>query len=92
MGAVSLRVAANVRRIRREREITTAALAKHLAALGHPIADTGITKIEHGYRRVDVDDAVALAQALDVSVGDLLMTDFVLAPVTTTATGAGLPS
>jgi transcriptional regulator with XRE-family HTH domain len=72
-GPSSKRVAANLRRIRREHEITTAALAKRLAALGHPIADTGITKIEKGMRGVDVDDLTALALALEVTPNRLLL-------------------
>lgn len=72
-GPSSQRVAANLRHIRRERELTTAALSRRLAELGHPIADTGITKIEKGDRRVDVDDLVALAVALDATPNRLLL-------------------
>src|SRR5450631_4458968 len=80
-GPSSERVAANLRRIRREREITTAALAKRLAALGHPIADTGITKIEKGMRGVDVDDLTALAVALEVTPNLLLLPEMDAAAV-----------
>ena len=80
-GPSSERVAANLRRIRREREITTAALAKRLAALGHPIADTGITKIEKGMRGVDVDDLTALALALEVTPNRLLLPEMDVADV-----------
>ncbi len=73
MGPPSERAAANLRRIRRERDLTTAALSERLAALGHPIADTGITKTEKGDRRVDVDDLVALALALGVTPNTLLL-------------------
>ena len=66
-------MAANLRRIRRERDLTTAALSRRLAEIGHPIADTGITKIEKGDRRVDVDDLVALAVALDTTPNRLLL-------------------
>ena len=65
-------MAANLRRMRRERELTTAALSQRLAEIGHPIAATGITKIEMGDRRVDVDDLVALAAALDTTPNQLL--------------------
>jgi transcriptional regulator with XRE-family HTH domain len=73
VGPPSERVAANIRRIRRERELTTAALSQRLAAIGHPIADTGITKTEKGTRRVDVDDLVAFALVLGVTPNTLLM-------------------
>jgi transcriptional regulator with XRE-family HTH domain len=73
MGPSSERVAANIRRIRRACEVTTAALSQRLAAIGHPIADTGITKTEKGDRRIDVDDLVALALALGVTPNTLLL-------------------
>jgi transcriptional regulator with XRE-family HTH domain len=66
-------VAANLRRIRRDHELTTAMLSRRLSEIGHPIADTGITKIEKGQRRVDVDDLVALAVALGVTPNTLLL-------------------
>jgi transcriptional regulator with XRE-family HTH domain len=66
-------VAANLRRIRRERDVTTAELAHRLAAIGQPIPDTSITKAEKGSRRVDVDDLPALALALGVTPNTLLM-------------------
>ena len=68
-----MRVAANLRRIRQERGLSYAELARRLAALGHPILDTGILKIEKGGRRVDVDDLVALALALDTTPNRLLL-------------------
>lgn len=72
-GPSSQRVAENLRRIRRERDLTTAALSRRLAEIGHPIADTGITKIEKGDRRVNVDNLVALAVALDTTPNRLLL-------------------
>lgn len=69
--------------------MSTAALSSRLAELGQPIQDTGITKIEKGDRRVDVDDLIALALALDVTPNALLLpevdlpamaTDFPLTP------------
>lgn len=74
-GPSSERVAANLRRIRRDREITTAALSRRLAEIGHPIADSGITKIEKKQRRVDVDDLTALALVLGATPNRLLMPD-----------------
>jgi transcriptional regulator with XRE-family HTH domain len=55
--------------------MSTAALSARLTELGQPIQDTGITKIEKGDRRVDVDDLVALAVALGVTPNALLMPD-----------------
>lgn len=72
-GPSSERVAAAVLRIRRERGLSYAELARRLATLGHPILDTGLMKIEKGHRRVDVDDLMALAVALDVTPNLLLL-------------------
>jgi transcriptional regulator with XRE-family HTH domain len=48
-------------------------LSQRLTRLGRPILPSGITKIEQGHRRVDVDDLVALAIALDVSPNRLVL-------------------
>jgi transcriptional regulator with XRE-family HTH domain len=48
-------------------------LSRHLAELGRPILASGITKIEQGTRRIDVDDLVALALTLGVSPNRLLL-------------------
>lgn len=72
-GPTAERAAAALRRIRRGRELTAAGLSGRLHALGHPIADTGITKAEQGTRRIDVDDLVPLALALGVTPNTLLM-------------------
>jgi transcriptional regulator with XRE-family HTH domain len=72
-GPSSVRVAANLRRIRQERGLSYAELARRLAAVGHPILDTGLIKVEKGERRVDVDDLVALAVALGTTPNRLLL-------------------
>lgn len=48
-------------------------LSERVAALGRPIPPLGISRVEAGTRRVDVDDLVALALALGVSVNALLL-------------------
>jgi len=47
-------------------------LSNRLTKLGHPLHRTVLHKIETGARRIDVDDLVALALALDVTPGELL--------------------
>lgn len=74
-GPTSDTVAANVKRIRRARALTAEGLSDLLAELGRPMLATGITSIETGRRRVDVDDLMALAIALRVSPVTLLMPD-----------------
>ncbi|HZR53647.1 MAG TPA: helix-turn-helix transcriptional regulator [Streptosporangiaceae bacterium] len=74
-GPISIRTAENLRRIRLERGLSYAELARRLARIGHPILDTGLLKIEKGDRRVDVDDLVALALALGVTPNRLMLPD-----------------
>ncbi len=71
--ATAERVRANVKRLREEQRLTLGGLADRLAEVGRPILATGVSKIEQGDRRVDVDDLVALALALDVNPNALLM-------------------
>ncbi|MEU9406193.1 helix-turn-helix transcriptional regulator [Streptomyces sp. NPDC048281] len=70
---MSRQVAANLARLRQERGLSTTRLAAALEDLGQPIPPTGITRIEKGQRRVDSDDLVALAVALNVSPTALLL-------------------
>ena len=48
-------------------------LSEKLAALGRPIPTLGLRRIEDGERRVDVDDLMALAVALNVNPAALLL-------------------
>ena len=73
MGVASQRVARNVRLLRQGRGLTYVALSARLTEIGHPILDTGLMKLEKGNRRVDTDDLVALAEALEVEPGALLL-------------------
>lgn len=66
-GPVSRHVADNLVRLRKARSLSTTRLSAALKEIGHSIPATGITRIEKGERRVDVDDLAALAVALKVS-------------------------
>jgi transcriptional regulator with XRE-family HTH domain len=72
-GPIAERVAETVRTHRLRRRLSHRQLSARLAELGHPILPSGIAKIEDGSRRVDVDDLVALALALRVSMSRLLL-------------------
>lgn len=72
-GPTSRHVAANLKRLRKARGLSTTRLADALKAAGQPIPPTGITRIEKGERRVDVDDLTALAVVLGVSPSALLL-------------------
>lgn len=71
LGSVGQRVAKEVARLRGRTPVRE--LSARLAKLGRPILPSGITKIEQGSRRVDVDDLVALALALEVTPTRLLL-------------------
>ena len=71
VGPVGKQVAENVKTLRSR--IPVRELSARLESLGRPILPSGITKIEQGARRVDVDDLVALADALDASPLGLLL-------------------
>lgn len=64
----------NVAAIRSDRRLSLRDLSDRLAELGRPALATALSKIEQGARRVDVDDLVVLALALDVTPNRLLLT------------------
>lgn len=67
-------VRSNIRRIRDEvLRIPVTELSRRLDKLERPIPPLGLRRIEDGTRRVDADDLVAIAVALDVSPVTLLM-------------------
>lgn len=73
LGPTGEQVRANVMRIREARGMTKKQLADRVQELGRPIPPLGISRIEAGTRRVDADDLVALAIALNVSPPTLLL-------------------
>ena len=72
-GPTSERVADNVERIRKARQLNQKELSALLKGVGRPMLPTVVSKIERGERRIDVDDLVALALALNVSPMTLLL-------------------
>lgn len=73
LGPTGGRLAENVKAIRERLPLTTEQLAERVTGLGRPMRANTITKIEKGQRRVDIDDAVALAVALDVNLSTLVL-------------------
>jgi transcriptional regulator with XRE-family HTH domain len=69
-GAVA---AARLRAIRKASGLSLREVAERLAEVGHPLNLTGVSKLENGTRRMDVDDLTALAAVLRVSPATLLM-------------------
>jgi transcriptional regulator with XRE-family HTH domain len=72
-GPTARRVVENVARLRKYRGYTREQLSERLGDVGRPIRATGLARLESGRRRVDADDLVALALALDVSPPRLLL-------------------
>jgi len=66
------RVARRIRELRLERSLTLADLAARLAELDRSYTLSTLSRIEQGKRRVDTDDLVALALALDVPPNTIL--------------------
>lgn len=73
LAATGKTVSANVRRLREANNLGYAELARRLKATGRSIPELGLRRIEEAERRVDADDLMALAVALDVSPLTLLM-------------------
>jgi hypothetical protein len=72
-GPVGLNVARNVRRLREAAGYGYAELSRLLTDMGRPIPPLGIRHLEEGSRRVDVDELVMLATALQVAPMELLL-------------------
>lgn len=72
VGPIGRGVATNLLRLRKARGLTSRQLSAKTADAGRYMPASGITRMEHGERRIDVDDLVILAQVLDVTVGHLL--------------------
>jgi transcriptional regulator with XRE-family HTH domain len=66
-GEIGRNVQAQVHHWREQKRLSIRQLSDRLGQVGRPILPTGISKIESGARRVDVDDLVALAIALEVN-------------------------
>ena len=73
LGPTGETVRANVIALRERRNLTYAQLSRKLKAAGRAIPELGLRRIEDGDRRVDVDDLMALAEALEVWPIALLM-------------------
>jgi transcriptional regulator with XRE-family HTH domain len=66
-------LAANLQMIRKRRKLTFAELSARTEEIGTPIPVLGLRRIERGERRVDFDDLLALAVALDVHPVNLMV-------------------
>ncbi|WP_369242683.1 helix-turn-helix domain-containing protein [Streptomyces sp. R21] len=67
IGPARIRTARTIEILRPERGLAQRELAARVSALGRPMTNTMLSRIERAQRRCDIDDLVALAQALLVS-------------------------
>lgn len=75
VGPVGVRVAQNIEPLRDSRKLSQSELAQAVERLGRPMTRQIISKAEAAERRIDVDDLVALAIALDTTPNRLLLAD-----------------
>jgi 8-oxo-dGTP diphosphatase len=73
LGPVGGYLIGNLEDLRNRSRLTYKDLSDRLGQLGRPIPTLGLSRIEKGNRRVDADDLIALAVALDVSPAELLL-------------------
>jgi transcriptional regulator with XRE-family HTH domain len=73
LGPTGDRVIANIKHLRQSQGLTYKQLSERLEELGRPIPVLGLSRLERGERRVDVDDLMALAVALGVTPNRLLL-------------------
>lgn len=71
-GGATRNVAANVKRLRKQRGWTLAQLSAHLEERGHRLGVPVLSKIELGDRGIDVDDLAAFAAVFVLPVSHLL--------------------
>ncbi|MFF5146713.1 helix-turn-helix domain-containing protein [Streptomyces sp. NPDC013157] len=66
IGPAGMRTARTIEILRTERGLSQRQLADRMTLLGHPTSNTMLSRIERAQRRCDVDDLVAIAEALRV--------------------------
>lgn len=71
-GPVGEIVRANVNRLREAKRISQRDLSRLMGEAGWPMLASGISRIEQGTRRVDVDDLAVLAKVFGVRPEELL--------------------
>ncbi|MFE2520400.1 helix-turn-helix domain-containing protein [Streptomyces mirabilis] len=67
IGPAGIHAARTIEILRTERGLSQRQLAGRVTALGHPMSNTMLSCIERAQRRCDVDDLIAIAEALLVS-------------------------
>lgn len=87
VGPTGHTVRRNIAFYRKQRRITLRELSTKMTELGRPMSNSSLSQIENGSRRVDVDDLMAIAVALNVSPKTLLVPHTSSADETVEVTG-----
>ncbi|MFF7797875.1 helix-turn-helix domain-containing protein [Streptomyces olivaceus] len=72
IGPAGIRAARTIEILRTESGLSQRELAARVPALGRPMSNTMLSRIERVQRRCDIDDLLALAQALRLPARALL--------------------
>ena len=72
IGPAGMQAARAIEILRAERGLSQRQLADRVTALGHPMSNSMLSRIERVQRRCDVDDLIAIAEALHVPALALL--------------------
>ncbi|MGW7723118.1 helix-turn-helix domain-containing protein [Streptomyces canus] len=72
IGPAGIQAARAIEILRTERGLSQRQLAGRVTALGHPMSNTMLSRIERAQRRCDVDDLISIAEALHVPALALL--------------------
>ncbi|MET7489724.1 helix-turn-helix transcriptional regulator [Streptomyces sp. NPDC005538] len=72
IGPAGMQTARAIEILRAERGLSQRQLADRVTALGHPMSNTMLSRIERAQRRCDIDDLIAIAEALYVPASALL--------------------
>lgn len=74
-GVTTATVARQVRKRRQELGMDLSRLSEELSKANWPIPIAALSRLENGYRRIDVDDLMALAVALSTTPNELLISE-----------------
>ncbi|MDX3313545.1 helix-turn-helix transcriptional regulator [Streptomyces sp. ME08-AFT2] len=72
IGPAGMQAARAIETLRAERGLSQRQLADRVTALGRPMSNTMLSRIERAQRRCDIDDLIAIAEALHVPALALL--------------------
>lgn len=72
LGPIGENVRANIQRLRAHRGMSYRELSDRLATVGRPIPALGLSRLESGNRRVDVDDLMAFAEVFGTTPAYLM--------------------